>query len=491
MAKVKNKKKAFKHRLKKQGLFNNLKAPVPPVPPVAPQPFAESKTVAKEEVVTTDLSLESFAELPEVDGLRSNLVETLYNEGLTSVAAFATVTEEEVLALKGVGPATVKKLKENGGEEKILRETGKVIAPHNNGLILKWCMENVPEVKEAIEKETALYGTMDTWLIWKLTEGKTHAVACSNASSSGCVNVQKGVWNEEFIQNLGVPLKLFPTIASEASEYGVTKVFGKEIPITGAIADQQSALFAQGCLEAGTMKCTNGTGSFMDITIGNTCKIASGGVDNLIAWKLNDTLTYMVEGFVSVTGSAVQWLRDGLKIIRSSGEIEALAASVPDTNGVYFVPALVGLTSPHNDPSARGTIIGITRRTTDAHIARATLECIAFGIKDILDVVEKECEVKIDRINVDGGASQNNLLLQMLADYCNADVARPDTLEATALGAALMAALSINQISLEDVKHILTPDAVFHPQMDATLREERYSIWKEAVDRSLKWIKYA
>lgn len=173
------------------------------------------------------------------------------------------------------------KLKENGGEEKILRETGKVIAPHNNGLILKWCMENVPEVKEAIEKETALYGTMDTWLIWKLTEGKTHAVACSNASSSGCVNVQKGVWNEEFIQNLGVPLKLFPTIASEASEYGVTKVFGKEIPITGAIADQQSALFAQGCLEAGTMKCTNGTGSFMDITIGNTCKIASGGVDKL------------------------------------------------------------------------------------------------------------------------------------------------------------------------------------------------------------------
>lgn len=372
-----------------------------------------------------------------------------------------------------------------------MRETGKVIAPHNNGLILKWCMENVPEVKEAIEKETALYGTMDTWLIWKLTEGKTHAVACSNASSSGCVNVQKGVWNEEFIQNLGVPLKLFPTIASEASEYGVTKVFGKEIPITGAIADQQSALFAQGCLEAGTMKCTNGTGSFMDITIGNTCKIASGGVDNLIAWKLNDTLTYMVEGFVSVTGSAVQWLRDGLKIIRSSGEIEALAASVPDTNGVYFVPALVGLTSPHNDPSARGTIIGITRGTTDAHIARATLECIAFGIKDILDVVEKECEVKIDRINVDGAASQNNLLLQMLADYCNADVARPDTLEATALGAALMAALSINQISLEDVKHILTPDAVFHPQMDATLREERYSIWKEAVDRSLKWIKYA
>ena len=380
------------------------------------------------------------------------------------------------------------KLKENGG---ILHETGKVIAPHNNALILQWCMENVPKIKEAVEAGTALYGTMDTWLIWKMTKGKTHAVACSNASSSGCVDVQKGVWHEEFMQSLGVPLELFPTIVSEATDFGNTEVFGGSIPITGAIADQQSALFAQGCLEAGTMKCTNGTGSFMDITIGNTCKIATGGVDNLIAWKLNDTLTYMVEGFVSVTGSAVQWLRDGLKIIHSSSEIEELAASVPDTNGVYFVPALVGLTSPHNDPSARGTIIGITRGTTEAHIARATLECIAFGIKDILDVVEKECGVKIDRINVDGGASQNNLLLQMLADYCNADVARPDTLEATALGAALMAALRIGQISLEEVKHVLKPDEVFHPQMDAALREERYSIWKEAVGRSLKWIKYA
>ena len=385
----------------------------------------------------------------------------------------------------------IDELKEKGYGPMLQKRTGLVPDAYFSASKIAWILDHVKGAREAAEKGELLFGTVDTWLIWKLTEGKTHAVACSNASSSGCVNVQKGVWNEEFIQNLGVPLKLFPTIASEASEYGVTKVFGKEIPITGAIADQQSALFAQGCLEAGTMKCTNGTGSFMDITIGNTCKIASGGVDNLIAWKLNDTLTYMVEGFVSVTGSAVQWLRDGLKIIRSSGEIEALAASVPDTNGVYFVPALVGLTSPHNDPSARGTIIGITRGTTDAHIARATLECIAFGIKDILDVVEKECEVKIDRINVDGGASQNNLLLQMLADYCNADVARPDTLEATALGAALMAALSINQISLEDVKHILTPDAVFHPQMDATLREERYSIWKEAVDRSLKWIKYA
>lgn len=381
-------------------------------------------------------------------------------------------------------------LKKNGGEEKILHETGKVIAPHNNALILQWYINHVPEVKEAVEKGTALYGTMDTWLIWKLTGGKTHAVSCSNASSSGCVDISRGVWHEEFIKSLGVPMEVFPEIVSEASNFGETEVFGDSIPITGAIADQQSALFAQGCLEAGTMKCTNGTGSFMDITIGNTCRIASGGVDNLIAWKLGDEITYAVEGFVSVTGSAVQWLRDGLKIIRSSSEIEELAASVPDTNGVYFVPALVGLTSPYNDPAARGTIIGITRGTTEAHIARATLECIAFGIKDIIDVVEKECGITMDRINVDGGASQNDLLLQMLADYCNAVVARPDTLEATALGAALMAALTIGQIQLDDVKNALKVDAVFTPKMDETVRKQRYEVWKEAVGRSLKWMKY-
>lgn len=263
-------------------------------------------------------------------------------------------------------------IKQTEWAEKILQETGKVIAPHNNALIIKWYMDNVPEIKEKIENGEALYGTMDTWMIWKLTGGKTHAVSCSNASSSGCIDLRTGEWHKEFLDYIGVPEDIFPVIQSESSDYGTTDLFGSAIPITGAVADQQSALFAQGCLEPGTMKCTNGTGSFMDINIGSEFNIASGGVDNLIAWKLGDTITYAVEGFVSVTGSAVQWLRDGLKIIRKSSDIEALAASVPDTNGVYFVPALVGLTTPHNDPFARGMLIGITRGTTEAHIARAT-----------------------------------------------------------------------------------------------------------------------
>ena len=384
----------------------------------------------------------------------------------------------------------VEELKKDGGEEKILQATGKIIGPHCSALILRWYLDNVPAIKKAVEEGTALYGTMDTWLIWKLTGGKIHAVSYSNASSSGCVDIHKGIWNEEFLKELDVPVSLFPVIQSESSDFGATDVFGAAVPITGAIADQQSALFAQGCLEAGSMKCTNGTGSFMDITIGNQCKIAHGGLDNLIAWKLGDEITYAVEGFVSVTGSAVQWLRDGLKVIKKSSDIEALADSVPDTNGVYFVPALVGLTSPHNDPFARGLIIGITRGTTEAHIARATLECIAFGIKDILDVVEKECDIKIDKINVDGGASENDLLLQILSDYCNATVARPDTLEATALGAALMASLYIGKIKLEDVKTVLSPDSVFEPKMEEGIRQERSSIWKEAVERSLHWMKH-
>ncbi|MEG0378802.1 MAG: FGGY-family carbohydrate kinase, partial [Eubacterium sp.] len=331
--------------------------------------------------------------------------------------------------------------------------------------------------------------TMDTWLIWKLTQGKTHAVSYSNASSSGCIRLKDGCWHQEFLEYLGVPLSVFPEIKSESANYGMAEVFEVFIPINGAIADQQSALFAQGCLEPGSMKCTNGTGSFMDINIGTECTVASGGVDNLIAWQLQDTITYMVEGFVSVTGSAVQWLRDGLKMIEKSADIEALAASVPDTNGVYFVPALVGLTTPHNDPFARGMMIGMTRGTTNAHIARATLECIAFGIKDILDVVEKECHVKIEAIKVDGGASENDLLVQMLADYCDAEVVRPDTLEATSLGAALMASLYTDDITLEAVKTVLNTKHVFRPQMDKAIRDERCNTWKAAVERALNWMK--
>lgn len=372
--------------------------------------------------------------------------------------------------------------------EEILNTTGKVIGPHTNVLFLKWYLDNIPGIKEKIEKGDVLFGTIDTWLVWKLTGGKVHATSFSNASSTGCMDVEKQEWYQKLFDYVGVPVSVFPSIQSESSDYGETTIFGGSIPIRGVIADQQSALFAGACIDAGTVKCTNGTGSFLDINVGSKFQTSPGGVDTIIAWNLDGKCTYAVEGFAPVTGSAVQWLRDGLKIIESAKDIEKLASSVPDTNGVYFIPALSGLMAPHQDPFARGMMIGITRGTTDAHIARATLEAIAFSIKDILNIVE-ENGVKIKEIKIDGGASKNNLLAQTLADYCDAEIMRPESLEATALGAAYMVALYANLISSEDVKGLVKIESEFKPEIKKEKMKEHYEYWKDAVERSKKWIK--
>ncbi|MDD4692020.1 MULTISPECIES: FGGY family carbohydrate kinase [Clostridia] len=371
----------------------------------------------------------------------------------------------------------------------LLAVSGKNITPHCDVLILKWLLEHVEGIQEELDRNNVLFGTIDTWLVWKLTEGRTHATSFSNASSSGCMDVKAGKWYKALFDRVGVPMALFPEIKSESADYGYTEVLGSRIPITGVIADQQSALFAQGCLDPGSVKCTNGTGSFMDINIGSTYTVPSGGVDTLIAWNLGGKNTYAVEGFAAVTGSAVQWLRDGLKIIHCSAEVESLASSVPDTNGVYFVPGLIGLITPYQDPFARGLLIGITRGTTEAHIARATLEAIAFRIKDILNIVEDN-GIRISEIKIDGGASENNLLAQIIADYCDATVIRPHSVEATSLGAALMASLYLGHTNLDEVKDMMSADATFSPRMDAQQRDETYGIWQEAVGRSLNWLKH-
>jgi len=374
--------------------------------------------------------------------------------------------------------------------KKILYTTGKVIAPHCSGVILQWLVNNVPEVKAKIDSGDALFGTIDTWLVWKLTQGKTHAVSYSNASSMGCLDIESGKWNKEFLDFLKVPITVFPEIKSESADYGITNILGAPIRITGVIADQQSSLFAQGCHTEGTVKCTNGTGSFMDINIGTNCVVASGGLDTLIAWNLNNETTYLVEGFAAVTGAAVQWLRDGLEIIAESKETESIANQVNDTKGVYFVPALVGLMAPYQDPYARGTIIGITPGVKKAHIVRATLEAIAFGVKDIMNVVEKEVGVKISAVKIDGGASQNNLLAQMMADYFDARIDRPLSHEATSLGAAQMAGLYTGFWSTDECSSAMKVEKSFSPQMDKDKREIAYAGWTEAVKRSMNWIKH-
>jgi len=384
----------------------------------------------------------------------------------------------------------VTKIKEGPEFKKILNSTGKVIATHCSGVILQWLLNNVPGAKEKVKSGDALFGTIDTWLVWKLTGGKVHAVSYSNASSMGCLDIHKGVWNKEFLDYLNVPVSVFPEIRSESADYGKTDVLGIPIPITGVCADQQSALFAQGCLTQGTVKCTNGTGSFMDINIGTKCIVASGGLDTLIAWKLGNETTYAVEGFAAVTGSAVQWLRDGLEIIKESKETEALARQVEDSNGVYFVPALVGLITPYQDPYARGTIVGISRGVKRAHVVRATLEAIAFRTKDIMNVVEKEVGVKIKEVKVDGGASKNDLLCQMMADYINARIDRPSSVEATSLGAAQLAGLCAGVWKKGDLASAVKIEKSFEPQITDEQRAKAYDGWLEAVKRSMNWVKH-
>ena len=377
--------------------------------------------------------------------------------------------------------------------EKARKATGWTVAPVYSSLMLHWYLENVPEIKEKIESGEALFGTIDTWLIWKLTGGKSHVVSYSNASVMGSLDLSTGEWYTEFLDYLGISTDIYPEIVNDSGNYGTTDpdIFGAEIPICGAIADQHAALYAQGCRSKGTCKITNGTGSFLDINIGDECGVSDQGLNTVIAWKIGDEINYALEGFEAVTGSAVQWLRDGLQVIGKSSESEPLARSVEDSNGVYFVPALAGLSAPYHDPYARGTIFGISRGTTKAHIVRATLEGVAYRLKDILDVVEKESGVKMTDIRIDGGASMNDLLAQLMADMLDARVDRPLSVEATSLGAAEMAGLAAGLWTEADFDKSLEIDKSFEPAITPEKREELYAGWREAIERSVGWRKQA
>lgn len=353
---------------------------------------------------------------------------------------------------------------------------------------IEWWLKNDPKIAQAVQEGRALFGTIDTWLIWKLTGGKTYAVSSSNASAMGAFDSRTHDWHKGFFTEIGYPLELLPSIYDENANYGETTAFGLPIPITGVIADQQAALFAQNCRVPGTAKCTNGTGTFMGINIGRDAVKAPQGLDLMAAWTIDGEADYMFEGMLAVTGSAVQWLRDGLSIIQASAETEALASSVSDTNGVYFVISLAGAYVPRYDPFARGTIFGITRSTTRAHIARATLEGIAFGLADIMQAVS-DSGTHISSIKIDGGASQNNILAQMFADYIDCTVYRPDSSEATALGAAQMASIGAGIYTLDTLPDAMVYDAVFVPSMSAEERNIRLKNYRKAVTRATGWLK--
>lgn len=375
--------------------------------------------------------------------------------------------------------------------ERVYSRTGWALAPVYSSLSLQWILQNVPEAQAAAAAGRLGFGTVDSWLVHRLTGGRDHVISASNASVTGSYDLTENRWYEPWLDALGVPLSVFPTVLDDSGDLGTTdpEVFGAAVPIASAIADQHSALFAQGCIEPGMVKCTHGTGTFLDMTIGPDLDIdTSTGLTCQIAWRIGGTTTYALEGYAASTGAAVQWLRDGLQMISSSAESEELAASVPDNGGVFVVPALTGLSAPYWDSYARGTIVGISPGTTRGHLARATLEGIVFSVKDFVRAMAEQSGHPISTIAVDGGAARNDLLLQIQADELGVDVVRPTNPEATSVGAALLAGLAVGVWATPaEAVATMSVDRVFTPGSDDATRDARHRQWQRAVERARGW----
>jgi glycerol kinase len=375
--------------------------------------------------------------------------------------------------------------------EPIFREkTGLVLDPYFSGTKIAHLLEKHPGLRERCQWGEILFGTVDSWLVWRLTGSKVHVTDVSNASRTLLFNLHTLDWDEELLRALKIPRAMLPQVKSSSETYGHThpSLFGRAIPIAGIAGDQQAALFGQACFESGTAKNTYGTGCFLLMNTGSKPFPPANGLLTTVGWKIGNDTTYAVEGAVFIGGAVVQWLRDGLKIIRSSSEIESLAAQVVDSGGVYLVPAFVGLGAPHWDPYARGLMIGLRRETTAAHIAHAAIESIAYQSSDVLDLMQRATGLKLSRLKVDGGASVNNHLMQFQADILGVTVARPRVTETTALGAAYLAGLAVGywQDTTDIAKH-WSLDREFHPTLDAARRAQRISDWQRAVTRSLAW----
>ncbi len=363
------------------------------------------------------------------------------------------------------------------------------VTPAQSSAHARWVLDNVPGAAEKAAAGKLRLGTVDTWLVWNYTRGAVHATDFSNVSATGLYDPFGMRWSPLLLKPFGLPGGLvFPEIRETAGDFGVTEAFGDPIPIRCVVADQQAALFGEACFEKGSVKCTNGTGSFIDVNTGEEPMASIHRLTPLIAWKLEGKTTYMMEGIISSAGSSVQWLRDNLQIIKDAAESQDLARACEDCGGVYVVPAFTGLTAPYWDPYARGTVIGLTRATTKEQVVRATLESIAYQCKDVIEAMQKDTGMAVRRIKADGGASANDFLLQFLADILDAEVERPQVLEATALGAAFFTGIAAGMWKYpHDILRIRRVDRVFKPAMDAETREKLYAGWKKAVQRASHW----
>jgi glycerol kinase len=382
-------------------------------------------------------------------------------------------------------------LKAAGHAEMIQKKTGLVLDAYFSGTKVKWILDNVPGAREKAEQGKLCFGTVDTWLIWKLTRGKMFMTDVSNASRTLLLNIHTLEWDTELLELFNIPRAMLPEVKQSSEIYGetCTTLFSTKIPIAGVAGDQQAALFGQLCTKPGMVKNTYGTGCFMLMNTGNKPVYSKNNLLTTVAWKINGKITYALEGSVFVGGAAVQWLRDGAKMIDSAEDIEALASSVPDNGGVYFVPALTGLGAPYWDQYARGAILGITRGTTNAHIARATLEGIAYQVYDLVKAMEADFGKKGTELRVDGGAAVNNLLMQFQSDLFGFKVIRPKMLETTALGAAYLAGLAVGYWkSVDELQQQWSIDREFSPEMPKVEVDELVKNWDKAVGRVGNWI---
>lgn len=379
-------------------------------------------------------------------------------------------------------------LKAQGLTEKIHEKTGLIIDAYFSGTKIKWILDNVPGARKRAEMGKLRFGNVDSWLVWRLTRGEIHVTDVTNASRTMLFNIKDLKWDEELLKLLDIPMSMMPEVKSSSEIYGHTKttIFAHEVPISGIAGDQQAALFGQMCIEPGSIKNTYGTGCFVMLNTGSKPVLSKNNLLTTIAWKIGDKITYALEGSIYVGGSVVQWLRDGLGFITSSSEIEDLASTVPDSGGVYFVPALTGLAAPYWDQYARGTIIGITRGTTRAHIARAALDGIAFQTYDIAQAMAKDMDAPLMELKVDGGASRNNLLMQHQADLLGITVVRPKITETTALGAAYLAGLAVGfWNNIDEIKNQWQVERTFEPIADSEKIEAAKAGWANAIGRTL------
>ncbi len=377
-----------------------------------------------------------------------------------------------------------------GFDKEIRARTGLVTDAYFSATKVQWILDNVAGVREKAERGEVLFGNVDTFLMWRLSKGRVHVTDPSNASRTMLYNIYQGDWDDVILKELAVPRAMLPRVMPSSAVYGETDpaFFGAAIKMAGDAGDQQAATFGQACYEVGMVKNTYGTGCFMLMNTGSRGVPSKSGLLTTLGWGIGDEIVYCLEGSIFITGAAVQWLRDGLKVIANSADVEELAASVPDNGGVYMVPAFVGLGAPYWDPYARGSIVGLTRGSTVAHVARATLESMCYQTRDVLEAMSADSGVQVKTLRVDGGAVVNNLLMQFQADILGVAVQRPKVAETTALGAAYLAGLAVGfWRSQQEVAQQWALDRTFEPQMSAEQRGELYAGWKKAVQRSLGW----